>query len=66
LKKTVRWVVASQTLGISAPERYGWVSGCAALHAPRGDGQHGVAVPTLAGVLSLALEDGVLLPNTRA
>jgi len=66
LKKTVRWVVASQTLGLSAPVRYGWVSGCAALHASRGDGQHGVAVPTLAGVLSLALEDGVSLPNTRA
>ena len=65
MKKTVRWIVASQTLGISAPGLHGWISGCAAIHASRGDGQHGVAALTLAGVLSLELEDGLLMPNSR-
>jgi hypothetical protein len=65
LKKTVRWVVAFQTLGISAPRLCRWLFGCAVLHVSRGDGQHGVAVLTVAGVLSLALEDGVRLTNTR-
>jgi len=64
VKKTVRVVVASQTLGISAPGLSRWIYGCAVIHASRGAGQHGVAVLTVAGLLSLALEDGVLLTNT--
>jgi hypothetical protein len=65
LKKTLRWVVASQTLGISVPWLYRWIYGDAVIHASRDDGQHGVAVLTVAGVWSLELEDGLLFADTR-
>jgi hypothetical protein len=66
LKKTVRVIVASQTLGISAPGLSRWISGCAVVHASRGDGHNEVAVLTVGWVSSLALKDDVRLTSARA
>ncbi len=65
MKQTVPVAVASQTLGIRVPMRAGRISGCAVLRATRGDRPHGVAILPVAGVWSLALEDGMRLPNPR-